>query len=258
MTQPTFPIAFASYWGTGPDKDDTATELSFQTPEAFNAFMTGVNNADGWLGATFVSHANFRVNKDGEIVENKQRSTPTDCQRFVVWGDSPESGSRAEKFQFDTPEQAQAFQEGVEHMVGWSKYFFVPSADFKPFDELSQAQAALPAEGAQALARYLADNDDEGIDGPYFVRADGAFVAEHWSPGEPVTNAPLNGQEWNERFDAALKQSFGVTVEDVGLDEADLARWRQGYERDPDQAVELFADKQALDRVSKPSAGFGR
>ncbi len=115
MTQPTFPITFASYWGTGPDKDDTATELSFQTPEAFNAFMTGVNNADGWFGATFVSHANFRVNKDGEIVENKQRSTPTDCQRFVVWGDSPESGSRAEKFQFDTPEQAQAFQEGVEH-----------------------------------------------------------------------------------------------------------------------------------------------
>ncbi len=53
-------------------------------------------------------------------------------------------------------------------------------------------------------------------------------------------------------------QSFGVTVEDVGLDEADLARWRQGYERAPDQAVELFADKHALDRVSKPSAGFGR
>ena len=257
MTQPTFPIAFASYWGIGPDKDDTATELTFQTRDAFEAFMTGVNNADGWLGATFVAHGNFRVNKDGEIVENKQRSAPTDCQRFVVWGDSPESGSRAEKFEFDTPEQAQAFQEGVEHMVGWSKYFFVPSAEFRPFDELSQAQASLAGEGAQALAQYMADNDDEGIDGPYFVRADGAFVAEHWSPGEPVMNAPLSPQEWNARFDSEMKQSFSVTIEDIGLDESDLAHWRKGCERNPEQAVEAFAVKHDLTRTSKSSVSFG-
>ena len=257
MTQPVFPVSFAAYWGSGPDKDDTATELTFQNQETLDAFMTGLNNADGWFGATFVAHSNFRVNKDGDIVENKQRSTPTDCQRFVVWGESPESGSRAEKFEFDTPEQAQAFQEGVENMAGWTKYYFVPSVDFRPFDNLPEAQVHLQGESVEALASYMTQNEDDGYDGPYFVRKDGAFVSEHWSAGEPITNAPLSGQEWNVRFDTILKESFGVTVEDVGLGEADLANWRQGYERDPDQAVEQFSDKHNLTRVSKPSSGFG-
>ena len=51
MTQPTFPITFASYWGTGPDKDDTATELSYEHSPPKLTLWTGfltLHRPKGW------------------------------------------------------------------------------------------------------------------------------------------------------------------------------------------------------------------
>ena len=191
MTDIAYPLQIAAYWGNDFDPEDTAQELTFLSQEAHLAYLKGVDQADGWMDARFLPHGSFKVNKEGGVVEGKPRKPSTNTQRFVLWGDSPEPGSKAETFNFDSPDEAIAFQEGVTDMVGWTKVFFVPSVDFKPFENLVEAQAHFGGAAEQAIAKHLVAEASDGIDGPYFVRADGAHVSSDWAPGEPIQNEPV-------------------------------------------------------------------
>lgn len=256
MAQPTFPLTIASYWGSDPNKSDEAEPLTFASQATYNAFMTGVNEADGWFEAAFVDHANYRVNRAGEIISAPPKNTPEPTQCFVLWGEEPEAGSSAQTYNFDTIDEAAAFQEGVEHMVGWSKYFFVPSEEFKAYYDLNEAMSHLSEDGLKALAAYMDDNELDGVDGPYFVRHDGSFVDGDWSIGETIYNELLSQAEWNARFDEQLKSVYGITVQDAGLDSSDLANCREGFERDVARAVETYGTKQDLAPVKTNTFGL--
>ena len=71
-----------------------------------------------------------------------------------------------------------------------TKVFFVPAADFKPFESLIEAQAHFGGEAERSIAQHLVDEGSDGIDGPFFVRADGAYVDDNWSPEDPIQNEP--------------------------------------------------------------------
>lgn len=255
MSKPTFPLEFSAYWGADPNRDDQASTLRFDTPAELEAYRTGLNQADGWFGASFLPHPNFKVSKDGDFTEGKKIPAVKEGQRFVMWGEKPEKGETPETVEFDTALEAEAFQQGVEDMVGWTKCFFVPSPDFKPFDSIEDAQSYFDPATARVLAAYLDNNDLDGVDGPYFVKADGSFVHQDWNPGDVIENVLLKPADWNARFEEQLKTRYGLTVKDSGLASEDLERWREGFERDPNLAVETYAEKFDLTpvRSSSPS-----
>lgn len=250
-----YPVSFAAYWGSDPDTQDTATALSFADAPSHGAFMHGVNEAEGSFEANFVGNGAYYANKDGAFVERRGANTASsDKERYVIWGEKPETGARAQTYAFETVQEAEAFQQGVEEATGWTNHFFVPDASFKPYPGLGEALAALPAVGRAALAFYMEREDiDEGHCDPVFVRADGAFVEEGWLAGASVNNVPLDQAQWSDRFDAALRSGFATSIVDAGLDTSDLARMASGpISRFPEDAAQAFADKHDLTPVPQP------
>ena len=252
MTADASSFRFAAYWGACPDKDDTAQTLEFSTRGEVDAWLKGVNEADGWMDVSFVAHPHFRVDGEGNFVETlggKKAPDPVPGRVHVIWGEEPEKGSTPDTYDFSTPAEAEAFCQGAQDMVGWTKCFLVPSDAFKPYEDIQSALTALDGEARQALQRCLDENEElPGVDDNYvFVREDGAFVNAYWDVDDPIENVPLTPEQWRAQFDQRLKAVYSITVEDAGLSEADLESWRRGpFERLPAVAVEAYAVKYAL------------
>jgi hypothetical protein len=219
MSRLQFPLSLALYWGLNPDREDTATEVSFDNEEDFQAFRAGLDAVDGWQEATFVENGAYYANKDGDFLQRAGANTQSSpSSRYVLWGDPPEPGTRAQVFNFDTPSQARAFQAAVEAGVGWDKYCFVPSADFKPYASLAAALPHLTDEGRAAVEHYAAaeqiELDDD--DAPVYVRADGALVRpDYWDLADPIPNAPLRLGEFRTRFLDCLTRVYAVNAKQI-------------------------------------------
>lgn len=59
----------------------------------------------------------------------------------------------------------------------------------------------------------------------------------------------MDANEWNTRFAAAMMKFFAITPDDAGMSDADLERYRDGYEEDPSQAVLVFGEDYDLTLV---------
>lgn len=246
MTTPTYPLTVAVYWGTF-DPEGTASSVTFDSALAQRGYQEGIQHADGWFDAHFVAHPDFKVNGDGDFIEGKRKTAVNDTDRFVIWGEHPEKGTVPDTFSFETVAEAEGFQQGVEDSVGWSKVFFVPDASFQPSETYADALELLPdGEARAALEAWM---DREGLDphdGPIFVRKDGSFVREDWEPAGPIFNEYLEPAAWNAVFETRLRDTYGKSLDDVGLDAAGLGRARAGQERDPMGAAADFADQHGL------------
>ena len=257
LTDANFPLTITAYFGSGADVEQ---ELSFASVSEYEGYLRGQNEADGWFEANFVENGAYYVNKDGDFAQRKGAKTDTsDRMRHVIWGEHPDTGTRADTYEFATAEEAAGFQRGVEDMVGWTSCHMVPSTDFKPFDDLSCAMSdpGMTADALVALKTCIEQEDLDAESGDLvFVRlSDGAFVWQDWDPRQPIINAPLSLAQWRDRFDAALKEGYGVGVEDAGLAEADLARLAAGPSaRLPEGEATRFAEKHNLTPAPRRSA----
>lgn len=158
------PVNLHILWGANPESDLPDTyELANEACVA--AFLKGVDEADGWQGVNWVPHENHRVNRDGDIVEKKGTlSEVTDCERFVIWGESPEVAAETFSYKFDTPEEAEAFQLGASEAVGWTAYCVVPGPEFRRIDDPEGLHNTaeldwLTAAGRQHLLTQLAQDE---------------------------------------------------------------------------------------------------
>lgn len=194
LTQNDFPMTIGVLWGMF-DPTETPQELYFDSLAEYEGYIHGVNDADGWMEANFVSNGAFYVNKDEEFVERRNASRETSpCHRHVIWGEHPEPGTRSQTYKFDSPERAAGFQRGAEDMVGWSACRFVPTAEFLPFEDMASALAdpRLSDAARTSLAAYI---EEQGIDplesDVVYVRpSDGAYVEPEWDPRTEIFNAP--------------------------------------------------------------------
>lgn len=185
----TTPTTLAIYWGSMPDFSDTASTLSFDTPEELGAYFRGLDEANGYMEVNFVEHSRYYVNKDDEIVARAGTGPePKATERYAIWGEDPERGTRAQTYAFDSEAEANAFQQGGSDMVGWATHFCVPSDEFKPCPDLKDVRAFLDKETFKAFESYAANRG--GLDSLVFVRADGAFVDGDWALGHDVENEP--------------------------------------------------------------------
>ena len=181
--------SFAIYWGSMPDPSDSASTLSFETSAEVEAYFQGLSEADGFMEANFVASPRYYVNKDDDFVERAGKAAAKDTERYVLWGEDPEPGTRAQTFAFDTPEEAAAFEQGVTDMVGWTTHFLVPSEEFKACPDLQAVRAFLVPEVWKAFEVHLAEQGGGGDD-LVFVRADGAFVDSEWTLDQDISNVP--------------------------------------------------------------------
>lgn len=180
---------FAIYWGSMPDASDTPSHLSFSSSEEVDAYFKGIEEADGFMEVNFVEHSRYYVNKDDEIVERGgQGPAPKSTERYAVWGEQPERGTRAQTYAFETEAEAAAFEQGATDMAGWAKYFCVPSAEFKPCADALGAREFLDKAALEAFETHI--ENEGGFYDLVFVRADGAYVGADWTVGDPIENEP--------------------------------------------------------------------
>ncbi len=180
---------FAMYWGSNPEAGDSPSTLSFATASEVNAYFQGIREADGFFGVDFVENPACYINKNGDVAERKGASTATkETERYVIWEAHPEPGTQAQVYAFETPAEAAAFQSGVTDMVGWPKYFLVPSEEFRPCASLEDAAAFLSGEAQERFRAFVALEDPN--DDLIFVRADGAFVDTDWTMDQEILNEP--------------------------------------------------------------------
>lgn len=253
-----YPLDVFVFWGSNPDAGDTPTKESFLNAKSYEAFMEGVNAADGWMECEFVEHLGYHVDKDGFIVAREGRHVPQrNNERYVIWGEYPEPGTRPERVCFETAEEAAMYEEGVRQMVGWTATHMVPFEEFKPCSSMEEALLLLTSEGVQALRE--ANALDEGMldDDLIFIRPDGAFVKAGWRPGQPIQNMPLSPEEWKVRFDAELR-SYGTSVDEAALSPMALAALADGLKaRFPELAAQQYAEEKSLRFCPRPAPQMG-
>lgn len=190
----TYPLSVFAFYGS--DFDPSIDPVSFVIPSAaaFSAFVQGSNEADGYLDATFLDHANYKVNADGDAIEGKlpaEKALPT--ERFVLWGDKPDKGAKPQRYVFEDEQCAQAFEDGVNARVGWTELSFVPAADYRAYRDLEHALEEVSETVAQSLRTVVEqEEEDLGEVDPIFINAQGEYVQENWSPGDHIGNASIH------------------------------------------------------------------
>lgn len=183
------PITVHVLWGSDPE-DDAPSSYPLANEASRAAFMKGVDAADGWMGVEWVTHGNHRVNKDGEVVEGKppvKPVSPTD--RFALWGEDPEPGSRPVKYSFATVEEAEAFTLGADEAAGWTGYHLVPGPDYRLIPSASSLRDPgeltwLTPVGRQRLLVLLEEGD---LTDTLSATPDGRWASED---GVPMDEAP--------------------------------------------------------------------
>lgn len=63
-------------WGQSPEPGDKPTEYAFATQAELDAFLEGIEEAEGWLGYAICDGPDFTVTDDGEVVQG----TPEQAQ----------------------------------------------------------------------------------------------------------------------------------------------------------------------------------
>jgi hypothetical protein len=185
-----YPLVIHVFYGSDFDPSIEPVAFTVASEKALSAFVQGGNEADGWMGATFLEHANFKVDGQDQVIEGKlppQASTPN--ERFVLWGDKPDKGAKPQRYVFDDEASAQAFEEAVNARVGWTAQQFVPGQDFRAYRDLDHALEEVDEATAQSLNAVIeADEDYLGTSEPLFLNDRAEYVQESWSPGEDVSN----------------------------------------------------------------------
>lgn len=193
---PSTEIALHVLWGSNPE-DDNPDTFTFPTEAAKVAFIKGINEAEDWLGVTWVDHANYTVDEDGEVVEGaRPRALPAPTDVFAMWGENPEEGQRPEAYTFATVEEAEAFKQGADACVGWTAWVAVPSADYRQVDDTLRLDELdrytwLTVEGRAHLVRLM---KADGLPETIYADPQGRWVDEGGEPGEapaePTRSAP--------------------------------------------------------------------
>ncbi len=62
----------------------------------------------------------------------------------------------------------------------------------------------------------------------------------------------MTKNNWLKAFDTELKQRFGIDHSDAGMDEVQIARYR---DLDPQDAAHAFGEDYDLDRIDGPWGG---
>lgn len=189
-------IALHVLWGADPEDDLPAT-FTFSTEEAKAAFIKGMNEADGWMDVNWVSHAGFKVDRKGEVVELPGAAPSSSAHEvFALWGEKPETGSHPSSYAFATAAEAEAFKQGASEAAGWTTWALVPSAEHRRIidtsilEDESEYTWLTPA-GRRHLIDLLDQDElpETIVTTPQGAWADEAGTVGH-APDEPEAPSP--------------------------------------------------------------------
>jgi hypothetical protein len=167
-------------WGANPE-DDLPSAYPLPNLACLPAFLKGVDEANGWMEAKFVVHGNFRVNKEGAVIEGKAPAKPVPLtDRHVIWGENPESGTKPTRYSFATAEEAQAFELGATESAGWMDYQLVPGPEYRMIPEATELRdlTQLSWLSTEGRARLLARLEEGALTSPLFAMPNGDWADE--------------------------------------------------------------------------------
>jgi hypothetical protein len=261
----TFPITLACYCGRDLDEESSPAVVTFRRPEELEAYVMGLNEAEGWMGHQVVAHGHFRVNAEGEVKEQRKGRSPSDTPNgsfdaYVLWGEKPEKGSKPSKYEFFSASERDAFLSAVDNQVGWTSYAWAPSEAFKPFmpstpdpkDMEAEFLARIAPEHQAYVRQRLADDHYPLACGDcVFVRSDGAFVRSDWSPYDRICDEPMSATTWYSKFSNALNDGYPEGSNTL-FKVYELEKLRQRDERNPEQVALAYGSEQGWAFAPKP------